>query len=97
MGVGHGGLRNPRPMLKQIQRGGNELAKFVPVVRQAEPGRMRQGDGESEQRPKEEIDDWPDAAALSPRLDHCTVSPASCCAPVSWISPNADSYCVMFC
>ncbi len=42
MGIGHGGVRDPRAVAQDVERGRNELAEFVPEKRQSEVGNMQE-------------------------------------------------------
>ena len=54
MRVGHGGVGNPRAVVQDVERGRNELAEFVPEVRQSEVRKMREKDQQREQGRKQE-------------------------------------------
>ena len=95
MCIGNGGMRNPRPVPQNVQRGGDELAEFIPEIRQAEERKVREKNDERERGWKQE-----DGEAERP---HYVVKRAQLMAPglpgcgSSLISPNVPSYCEMFC
>ena len=52
MRVWHGGVGDPRAIVKNVERGRNELAEFVPKVRQAEVRKMREKEQQHQTRQK---------------------------------------------
>jgi hypothetical protein len=46
--VRNGGMRHPSEVVINVERGGNELTKLVPEIRQAEVGRVREEDNQND-------------------------------------------------
>jgi len=89
-------MRNPSAVVKDIEGGGYELAQFIPVVRQAQPWRVREEKHDGKQGQKKQVSIRTDAAAGGGRRDHWTVPAAGGCGS-SLISPKAVSYWLTFC
>jgi hypothetical protein len=48
MRVGNGGMRNPGPIVIDIERGRNELSELIPEVGQAQIGKMGEKNDQGE-------------------------------------------------
>ena len=54
MRVGDGGVRDPCAVVQDVERGGNELAEFIPEIRQPEVRKMREKNQQRERGKKQE-------------------------------------------